>query len=474
MTTSDENSTITVRVSSTFKEEIEETARERGFNSRSDYIRFALRKSVAEETTLPDEVIEGLRESREQLESGDYTRHESPPDALVDDSSAETVLTESSKSSAATGVLPTSVGDDGEERSDPDSSPRNEWSAEMEPDTALVGCGGAGMNLVNSFLTIESRVGEWAETLVIDTDKDDLNESLGDTTARLGQTELEKFEETLGKDRRPKMFESFSNAVHSTMGPADHVFVLTGLGGETGTYLSPYVAKIAAQEDTTVTSIVTLPFRVENKRVNRAHDAIEPLAEASDTMVVIDGSSVGTTDEWVPLGERKASMNSEIVRILTQLWSSSDFHSLGREKTIPPESVFEIGGVSALVDEWFPPNDVPTKLDATYTNHAVSTAEANHAILLVEAPKSLSEDDVDDVVAQLGSGLDDVWYSVIRTSKPDDTVSVTGFLVDIEVDLADLVPEAESDLEFQIVPGDTSTTEKSESSLPPTSHQSAQ
>ncbi len=73
-----------------------------------------------------------------------------------------------------------------------------------------------------------------------------------------------------------------------SLGSADIVFILAGLGGGTGTGAAPVVAKIAKEIGILTIAVVTTPFKFEgNKRRKLAEKGLEDLKKVCDSIVVI-------------------------------------------------------------------------------------------------------------------------------------------------------------------------------------------
>jgi cell division protein FtsZ len=66
------------------------------------------------------------------------------------------------------------------------------------------------------------------------------------------------------------------------------VFIAAGMGGGTGTGAAPVVAEIAKEAGAIVVSVVTMPFRLERARMQKAKWGLEHLASKSDTVIVIE------------------------------------------------------------------------------------------------------------------------------------------------------------------------------------------
>lgn len=82
---SEEMEKINVRVPQTLLAKIDDTWEERGYTSKSEFIRDALRDAVNPSVTLSEEALEHLAESREQRERGNTVEHDNLFDQLDTD-----------------------------------------------------------------------------------------------------------------------------------------------------------------------------------------------------------------------------------------------------------------------------------------------------------------------------------------------------------------------------------------------------
>lgn len=62
---------ITLRVSPELDDQIDEVWQERGYSSRSEFIRDAIRTAIEPRVTISEEFMEHLRVSQQQRESGE-------------------------------------------------------------------------------------------------------------------------------------------------------------------------------------------------------------------------------------------------------------------------------------------------------------------------------------------------------------------------------------------------------------------
>ena len=83
---SEEMEKINVRVPQMLLAQIDETWEQRGYTSKSEFIRDALRDAVNPSVTLSEEALEHLAESRNQRERGDTVDHDELRERLDNES----------------------------------------------------------------------------------------------------------------------------------------------------------------------------------------------------------------------------------------------------------------------------------------------------------------------------------------------------------------------------------------------------
>ena len=178
----------------------------------------------------------------------------------------------------------------------------------------LVGIGGAGSNAVDR-LKMENL--ERLQLAVINTDYQALASSPVQDKVLVGMSVTRG----LGAGGDPELGRMAAEAdrekIAAVVKDCDLVFLVTGMGGGTGSGASPTVAEIAAESGALVIAFVTMPFSFEGgRRLKQAEeglralrqvcDAVIPLPndvllqEAADNETVLD--SFSRADEWIGRG----------------------------------------------------------------------------------------------------------------------------------------------------------------------------
>ena len=176
----------------------------------------------------------------------------------------------------------------------------------------VVGVGGGGSNAVNRM--IEAKV-EGVEFVVVNTDKQAINESKAKTKIQIG----EKITQGKGAGANPevgrKAAEESRGEIEKAISDANMIFVTAGMGGGTGTGAAPIVADIAKQKGILTVGIVTKPFAFEGRRrMTQAESGIAALTECVDTIIVIPNDRLLTISSAKTLFTEAFKMADESLR----------------------------------------------------------------------------------------------------------------------------------------------------------------
>ena len=150
----------------------------------------------------------------------------------------------------------------------------------------VVGIGGAGVNALNSMISLQQIQG--VDFVAVNTDAQALLTSQAPTKVQIG----EQLTKGLGSGGDPdigrKAAEESSEKLQEMVKNADMVFITAGMGGGTGTGAGPIIADIARKSGALTVTVVTKPFAFEGaQRRITADEGVENLKDKVDTMIVI-------------------------------------------------------------------------------------------------------------------------------------------------------------------------------------------
>jgi cell division protein FtsZ len=157
-------------------------------------------------------------------------------------------------------------------------------------DIKVIGCGGGGVNAVNSMIQAGL---SGVEFIAINTDAQALLPSLADVKVDIGKDRTRG----LGAGADPNVgrlsAKDSVNEINEVVTGADVIFVTAGMGGGTGTGSAPIVANCAKKAGALTVGVVTTPFGFEGKkRMNNALEGIDNFSKEVDTLIVIPNENL--------------------------------------------------------------------------------------------------------------------------------------------------------------------------------------
>lgn len=149
----------------------------------------------------------------------------------------------------------------------------------------VIGAGGAGNNTITRLMEVGI---EGAETIIVNTDAQDLLYSDADKKILLGKDITHGLgagsDPSKGEEAARENEQDIKDALHG----ADMVFLTCGLGGGTGTGAGPVIAEVARKLGALTVAVVTMPFEMEGaKRYENARNGLDKLQSVVDTLILI-------------------------------------------------------------------------------------------------------------------------------------------------------------------------------------------
>ncbi|MCX8147234.1 MAG: cell division protein FtsZ, partial [Candidatus Woesearchaeota archaeon] len=177
----------------------------------------------------------------------------------------------------------------------------------------VIGVGGAGNNMVNWLY----RKGiQGAEILAANTDAQHLSITEADKKIIIGR-ELTRGLGCGGfPNKGAEAARESMQLLKDALKDSDMVFVCAGMGGGTGTGAAPVVAKIAKEMGAIVIGTVTMPFKIERARIDKAEFGLQQLREVSDTVIVIDNNRLVAIAGNLPVQQAFAVANELIATMI--------------------------------------------------------------------------------------------------------------------------------------------------------------
>ena len=202
-----------------------------------------------------------------------------------------------------------------------------------EPKISVVGCGGAGNNIVNNiFGSCKKNV----QTVAINTDERSLQKVNAHKKLLIGKDVTEG----RGAEGFPEVgeycAECAKDAIKEAIKDRDIVFVIAGMGGGTGTGTAPVVAQ-AAKDLNSITFVIAItPFSFETERMQKAQMGISKIKKIAKTTVVVENDRLLNIAEEMPLNKAFSVIDNSVVKIIDSFCSqvSMSFMSALTEEVI--------------------------------------------------------------------------------------------------------------------------------------------
>jgi cell division protein FtsZ len=219
-----------------------------------------------------------------------------------------------------------------------------------EPTIAVVGCGGAGSNIVHGIYWKSNRI----ETVAVNTDEEHLRKVDAHRKVLIGK------DVTFGRDAGgfPEIGEHCADKAREVIREAlrgyDIVFVVAGMGGGTGTGVAPVVASVAKEMSAVTFALPIMPFEVEGEERKRvATEGVARLKEHSNMTVVLDNNRLVGLGADLPMSEAMKVVDRSVMKIVEAVCdqTSSYVSSLLQDLSGYSESFEEVAGPAPPQEE---------------------------------------------------------------------------------------------------------------------------
>ncbi len=301
----------------------------------------------------------------------------------------------------------------------------------------VVGTGGAGGNAVNTMI---SRGLKEVEFVSVNTDFQDLNKSLAPTQLQIG----ESISRGLGSGGNPQIAKEAAledrEKIADVLGEADMVFITAGMGGGTGTGVSPVIAQVCKERDILTVAIVTRPFEFEGiARRENADYGIEELDKHVDTLIVIPNDKLAAIHKVSILDAfRQADeVLYQAVKGISDIVTGTGYINVDFADV---KSVMANHGGKALMSSGFAqgPNRATQAAQMAITSpllEDVSIAGAKGMLMNVTASEDFGIEELNEAcnhVRERATGDIDLIFGLVFDEKAKDFVKITVVATGIE------------------------------------------
>jgi len=209
----------------------------------------------------------------------------------------------------------------------------------------VFGVGGGGSNMV-SWLYKKGIKG--AEIIAANTDKQHLDITNSDKKVLIGR----EITRGLGcggfPNKGAEAAQESMQAIKDILKGTDMVFVCAGMGGGTGTGAAPVIAQAAKELGSIVIGTVTMPFKIERARIDKAEFGLQQLRQVSDTVIVIDNNRLVQIAGNLPVQQAFAVANELIATMIRGIVETIAVPSLVNLDYADVKAIMTNGGVAAI------------------------------------------------------------------------------------------------------------------------------
>lgn len=209
----------------------------------------------------------------------------------------------------------------------------------------VIGVGGAGTNMVN---WLYHRGVRGAEIIACNTDQLHLGTIDSDRKFLIGKSLTRGLGCGGFPEKGAEAAKETINEIKDALRGSDMVFVCAGMGGGTGTGAAPVVAKVAKENGAIVIGTVTMPFKIERARVDKAEFGLQQLRQVSDTVIVIDNNRLVQIAGNLPVRQAFAVANELISTMLRGIVETIAVPSLVNLDFADVKAIMTNGGVAAI------------------------------------------------------------------------------------------------------------------------------
>jgi cell division protein FtsZ len=182
------------------------------------------------------------------------------------------------------------------------------------------------------------------------------------------------------------------------------------MGGGTGTGAAPVVGQVAKDNGAIVIGTVTMPFKIERARVDKAEFGLQQLRQVSDTVIVIDNNRLVQIAGNLPVQQAFAVANELISTMIKGIVETIAVPSLVNLDYADVKAIMTNGGVAAIgVGASDTNNRVEEAVKGALSNPLldISYEGATGALIHVSGGPDLTLDEISKVGELVTESLDD-------------------------------------------------------------------
>ncbi|MFH0870636.1 MAG: cell division protein FtsZ [archaeon] len=270
----------------------------------------------------------------------------------------------------------------------------------------VIGCGGAGNNMVN---WLYKKGIKGAEIIACNTDQQHLNMIEADRKFLMGKDVTRGLGAGGFPERGAEAAQESINLIKESLKDSDMVFICAGMGGGTGTGSAPIVAQVSKDIGAIVIGTVTMPFKIERARVDKAEFGLQQLRKVSDTVIVIDNNRLVQIAGNLPVQQAFAVANELVSTMIKGIVETIAIPSLVNLDYADVKAIMTEGGVASIgVGASDTNNRVEEAVQGALSNPLldISYKGATGALIHVSGGPDMTLDEARKVVETVSQKLD--------------------------------------------------------------------
>ncbi len=270
----------------------------------------------------------------------------------------------------------------------------------------VIGIGGAGNNMVNWLYKKGIR---GATIVACNTDMQHLNITEADKKFLIGKEVTRGLGAGGYSEKGAEAAQESLQQIKESLRGSDMIFVCGGMGGGTGTGACPPVAQVGKESGAIVIGTVTMPFKIERARVDKAEFGLKQLRQACDTVIVIDNNRLVTIAGNLPVQQAFAVANELIATMIKGIVETIAIPSLVNLDFADVKAIMTEGGVAAIgVGASDTNNKVDEAVKGALSNPLldISYSGATGAIIQISGGTDLTLDEINKIGELVTESMD--------------------------------------------------------------------
>jgi cell division protein FtsZ len=290
------------------------------------------------------------------------------------------------------------------------------------PGFLIIACGGAGIRILEKIRVPRS---DHVRSVATDTDTRVLEKSCSDVKIPLGITPVKTTCEG-DRDQAANAVGYNHSAFVSLIKPSEIVWIIAGMGGNTGSCAAPQIARIARDRGALVIALCILPVLPQVNTFRKAKAGCKELLQYADSVLVVDNDYVCSGfDPVLSIREQFAKINMMVAEMISSLLNSFYIPSLINVDPDDFNVIFRNKGVATILAgesgaEVVNKNDDVVRECLAHPLFNTDYRTATGCLVLIAGGKDLGLFDTEEIATSVSWELDPhadvVWCSDIQSS----------------------------------------------------------